>query len=185
MASIAPATSLSPKRKRQLLNDLQRAEQNVQSHAQRWRDYYRAYRAWKTHRDPAKQPWQSDHRVPYIFSQLETLVPRLVDPNPAFDLLPVELSDVELVDSNRILLNNQLQRDNIGSKQQPFLKPAVVFGLSWGKITWKRDERIRERGSTFGVTKVQPKDNSSRSTSIDLPSMPFLNDWAWCCVMRH
>jgi hypothetical protein len=86
-------------------------------------------------------PHRSRLRIPWAWQQIETIIPRIMDPEPKFDFRPVEPSDEKMGKILEVLVRQQLNEDRFVSKQRSFIESAAVKGLAVAKVVWLQEER--------------------------------------------
>jgi hypothetical protein len=80
---------------------------------QKWDRYYKLYRSYL---EKKNYPWQSNIFVPYAFSTVETIVPRLVSTKPQVDAMPREKQDQVYAELQSAIIDyewDMMDMDNI------------------------------------------------------------------------
>ena len=76
--------------------------------------------------------------VHHVYQQIETIVPRMVTPDPKFDLDPREGQDEMQVRALQRKIDYDLEVDGFVNKQVDFAKTALICGVTVGKVIWDR-----------------------------------------------
>lgn len=83
--------------------------------------------------------------VHHIYQQIETIVPRMVTPDPKFDLDPRENQDEIQVKLTQAKIDYDLERDRFVEKQVELAKTTLICGICVGKVIWdKRETTMKE-----------------------------------------
>lgn len=85
-------------------------------------------------------------RVPWCWQQVQTIIPRVMDPEPRLVFLPVEASDDRVADLLNIIVRKQLNSMNWVLRQYKFVEDAMVRRLAVAKVTlYQNVELVRTR----------------------------------------
>lgn len=76
--------------------------------------------------------------VHHVYQQIETIVPRMVTPDPKFDLEPRENQDADQVRTTQVKIDYDLDRDRFIEKQVELAKTTLICGVCVGKVIWDR-----------------------------------------------
>lgn len=104
---------------------------------QKWDRYYGIYRS---HLEDRNYPWQANIFVPYAFSTVETIVPRLVSSKPQIDILPREKGDEIYAEVQAKLIDYQWDQMGMDEMMPDVIRQALIYGTSILKVTWERKE---------------------------------------------
>ena len=122
-----------------------------------WDDYYHSYRSMKDTVAGLDQPdrdvfwneqkstWGSELRVPYAFSVVETMLPRMLANNPRMLVLPRERIAVESVENMKFIIDAQQEQMSYPMSLQTSGKDGLLYGLAVSKLTWRRDYRTGKK----------------------------------------
>lgn len=124
----------------------------------RWRRFYKLYRSY---RDQGQTAFKSNIFVPYIFSIVESVVPKMLgtifNTRPVISVSPRKGASVDLARLLESLLEYQLDEEQLEffSKVLEFFKECVIYGTSFAKIIPKfnDDELV-----TFNYVDILPID---------------------------
>lgn len=103
----------------------------------RWKRFYKLYRSY---RDPAKQPFKSNIFVPYVFSIVESVVPKMLgtifNVRPVIAVSPRKGTTVDISKLLERLLEFQLDDEQLEffNKVLEFFKETAIYGTSFAKI---------------------------------------------------
>lgn len=128
-----------------VLSDFDRAEKSRQPREDAWRRWYKLYRSYVDEKEKLQRPHRSNLFIPYVFSIVETVVPRLISnvfaSRPYIGVLPVNEFSVEKAKAHENLLDYQLnQKIGIVSLAVSWFKEALLYGTSILKVGWEYEE---------------------------------------------
>lgn len=123
--------------------------------ANRMYSLYRSYSDWKTNggidrrdRDPglgsAKREWGAELFIPYAFSTVETILPRMLSNSPKILVRPRGRSSEENVENIKFIIEAQQEQIDYELILQRIARNALIYGIGWQKIAWKKEERDRK-----------------------------------------
>lgn len=104
---------------------------------EKWDRFYSMYRSELTQ---TAYPWQSNVWVPYSFSTIETLAPRMIANRPQIDIMPREAADEEYAELQASLIDFQWEAMGADDLLQDIVKGALIYGTSIIKVFWKKEE---------------------------------------------
>lgn len=87
----------------------------------------------------------ADLHIPYIFSVIETVVPRVLSNDPVPLVLPRESSAEENSYNMKCVLETQVSQINYGVRLQKIAKSGLMYGLGVGKTRWRYEERTTKQ----------------------------------------
>lgn len=92
---------------------------------------------------PAKQEdrGKSRLRIPWAWQQIETIIPRIMDPSPKFGFMPVEPTDAKKSIVWNRLTRKQLDMDRFVTRQRSWIEDGCVLGLAVAKTVWKQEKK--------------------------------------------
>jgi len=110
---------------------------------QKWDRYYKLYRSYL---EKKNYPWQSNIFVPYAFSTVETIVPRLVSNKPQIDVLPREKGDTDYAHVQSLLIDYQWDQMDMEALMPDMIRQFLIYGTSIMKVGWERiEEEVTEK----------------------------------------
>lgn len=99
-------------------------------HIQDWQTMDRVYHGAGEKEGRRKESrGKSRLMIPWAWQQVETIIPRIMDPNPKFGFLPVEPSDSFTSNVLNTLIRQQLNQDRFVTRQRAFIEDGCVKGL--------------------------------------------------------
>jgi hypothetical protein len=124
----------------------------------RWKRFYKLYR---NYRDVSNTPYKSNIFVPYIFSKVETVVPKMLgtmfNTRPIISVQPRKGASEDLSLLLESLLEYQLDEDQLEffSKILEFFKECAIYGSSFAKVIPKfNDDEL----ASFNYVDIEPID---------------------------
>lgn len=124
----------------------QQSERHRQPKEEKWRKYYKDYRTYLEEEREGK----SNVFVPYVFSIIESVVPRLTDTifrqKPYLRPLPRTREDIPSAEAMQALLDYQMDKMNFKRKCTEWFKQAALYGTGVIKVIWKtKTHTVTER----------------------------------------
>jgi len=106
----------------------------------KFNEWYSIYRAV---RDDSHQNYdgRADLFIPYVFSVIETIIPRLVGNKVKLEAIPREPNDIENAKSNTALMDYQWDKMNMRSLLKGWLRQAMSYGYGMVKLTWQFNDK--------------------------------------------
>lgn len=113
---------------------------------------YRSYQDWKRslpvdRRDrdlglkSAAAEWGTELFIPYAYSTVETILPRMLSNRPAIVVQPRARASEENVENVRYILQAQQEQIDYELILQAIARDALIMGLGVQKVYWKTDYR--------------------------------------------
>lgn len=140
--------AVDDRRKAEFKKQLSDAEKLHSIMCSRWRTLDEVYHANKEFPKHQQDLLRSRLRVKWAWQQIETILPRIMDPDPRFAIMPVESGDSDMSDSLNVLLRYQLNKDRFIAKQRSWAEDGTVRALGVAKVVWlqkKQTMRIRRK----------------------------------------
>lgn len=110
---------------------------------QKWDDFYDLYRGVLD--STTKSIWQANIFVPYAFSTIETIVPRLVAGRPQIDVMPREEGDTDYARVQNYLVDYQWDQCDMDKLLPDIVRQMLIYGTSVVKVYWdKKVETVEE-----------------------------------------
>jgi hypothetical protein len=134
------------------------AEPRHNHYKKRWEHFYRLYRSYKevkhqyrsaagNRRDvddvlqEARAGFGADLFIPYVFSVIETVVPRMLSNNPTLLVTPADPDSEDNVDTMKLVVDRQQSQTNFVLAAQDIVKQGCMYGLGLANTGWARDVR--------------------------------------------
>lgn len=110
---------------------------------QKWDNYYDLYRGVLDAK--TKAAWQAQIFVPYVFSTIETIVPRIVAGRPKINVVPREEGDNDYARVQGHLLDYFWDQMKMDEQLPDIVRQMLIYGTSIVKLIWnKRTEEVEE-----------------------------------------
>lgn len=110
---------------------------------QKWDNYYDLYRGVLDAK--TKAAWQAQIFVPYVFSTIETIVPRIVAGRPKINVVPREEGDNDYARVQGHLLDYFWDQMKMDEQLPDIVRQMLIYGTSIVKLIWnKRIEEVEE-----------------------------------------
>ena len=106
----------------------------------KFKEFYNGYRASTQTRDDGSI---SNLSVPLIPAHIDSFYARLVGMRPKIDVLPREPNDVPRAAKQRLMIDYQWDLMQMLLNSAELAKSALIYGIGWGKCTWKKEVRTR------------------------------------------
>lgn len=105
----------------------------------------------------ARRQFGADLLIPYAFSVVETVLPRLLSNRPRMLFTPRNEQSARNVENVRIIMDAQQHKANYELKLQTTGRSGLIYGLGVQNIAWRLEERERKRQvpRTYGDTDGQ------------------------------
>jgi len=98
-----------------------------------WNRYYKLYRSKLEDTD---DPWRSNLFIPYAFSTIETILPRLVTNRPRFEFVARGPEDKDRAEVVNEFLHYQWDIMNMDLEMIKWVKESLLYGTSILKVPW-------------------------------------------------
>lgn len=119
-----------------------------------------------------KAEWGSDLHIPYSFSNVETIVPRMLSNRPKGLILPRDRDGAQNGGNMLLVLEAQQDQVHYPLRVQTTAKTGQIYGLGVRKSTWRKVERDTKRL----VRATVPTDDLEWTTR---PEKRVLHDDPW------
>lgn len=148
-----------PNKKEVFLAQLESAKRNQEEMRKDWDVWDQVYHGRVDLPKTTDDLLRSRLRIPWAWQQIETIIPRIVDPEPRFEFKPVEPSDERMSDVLNALIRYQLNADQFVAKQKAMIRDAMIYGMGVAKVIWYQKQqtmKVRRRGED-GQVIAEPK----------------------------
>lgn len=95
--------------------------------------------------DAARKEFGADLLIPYAFSVVETVLPRLLSNRPRMLWTPRDQASEQNVENVRIICDSQQQKANYELKLQTTGRSGLIYGLGVQKVYWRKEVAQRKR----------------------------------------
>lgn len=136
----------------------------------RFDHFYKLYRAYGGDRAAKIKDWQSNVFIPYIFSVIETLMPRILGSRPEFMIAPRGQEDVAKAAVLQSVFDYLWEVTKMDGKIPMFVKQSIIYGTSIGKTRW-------EKKYTYSsiVTEIEEQDGKKIPKYKEKPKLIYDN----------
>ena len=161
---------------------------NKYTHSLTWRQPFkekwdRFYKMYRSYLDDTNYPWQSNVWVPYSFSTVETLAPRMVARRPQIDVMPREAADEEYAEIQSKLIDFEWEAMNADDIMEDAVKSQLMYGTAIIKVFWKTEtaevvkkEPVDETFPELGIVEEEVEETTFDGPEIELID---LYDFFW------
>lgn len=172
-------------RKKNFEDQLEKAKRVHDRHRERWLvmdEVYHGKKKWPKEREDTLR---SRLRIPWAWQQIETIIPRIMDPDPKFEYRPVEQGDFDFATALNTLVRWQLNEDRFVLKQRDWVEDGLVRGLAVAKVIWKREKQtlsIRQTPSPLDVARKKTPKPKKKTVIVDnRPTIVYVDpfDFLW------
>lgn len=146
----------------------------------KWDRFYKLYRS---DLEETNYPWQSNLFIPYSFSTVETLVPRLVSNRPEIDIMPREQADEDHAKVMKSLIDYQWDIMDMNTIIPDAVKEMAIYGTCILKVSWKTVSKqvIRNEQADENLPEAGSIETKKEETLYDAPSVELVDlyDFYW------
>lgn len=134
------------------------AERVHRPYREKWTEYNKLYRSYRKLRAAvnqerdrdavlldAKREWGAELFIPYAFSSVETIVPRVLSNDPQMIVRPRSPQSREAAIRVKELIEAQQAEISYDLKLQPTARRGLIYGLGVQMTFWERKERTMMR----------------------------------------
>jgi hypothetical protein len=144
--------------KDEVLERFRSAESSHQQFTTRWEHFYALYRSYRAFRESltggsprdrdtslrdAQREWGAELFIPYTFTVIETILPRILSNRPKMLFLPRDPDAQENVENVRLLMDEQQERIGYELSLQSTAKSGLMYGLGVRKTGWRTTVKMR------------------------------------------
>lgn len=167
-------------------------EERHKSHRPEWERYYGMYRSYREFADvyrsenapgrddvirDAQDTWGAELFIPYIFSTVETILPRMLSNRPRMLVNPRRSDSEANAPNMRALIDSQQERIGYELKLQKTAKSGLIYGLGVQKVFW----RLEQGGQKGLVPGPYGPEEGIVGGGVDDPDVENVDifDWFW------
>lgn len=163
-----------------VIRDFDSAVMTRAPHEEKWVRWYKLYRSYTEKKDTGANLF-----IPYTFSAIESVVPRIISTmfasRPFIGVLPVNEESVDKAKMHEKLLDYQLtQRINTIELASMWIKEALMYGTSHIKPVWRYEIRnVKQKvpvTSILGVS-MESKYQDTEIVAYDDPHVEHIDIW--------
>lgn len=132
---------------------------------------FKLYMSYTGDRAKKIDSWQSNIFIPYIFSTIETLMPRILDARPELDVMARKISEIDRAAKVSQLLNWNWEIAKGDKELEEAVRASLIYGESYFQVYWLKDERELEYLSTKDINAKKYKYIKKKKIYYDAPVM--------------
>jgi hypothetical protein len=186
-------------RDRELVQIVDRAYQRAEPEHRTFRgkaeEFYRLYRGFTDFREHARDfrdrdaavsaavsEWGAELFIPFIYSTIETIIPRMVAKGPRMLVVPRDEQAFGNVRNMKIVVDAQCKQIGYEIVLQVIAKDGLIYGIGVGKTRWKYEKRLQVRAEPSPLNpslfvEGQPRDVVAYDDAVAERVDPF--DFMW------
>lgn len=158
------------------------------THALTWREPFknkwdRFYKLYRSELDEKNYPWQSNLFIPYAFSTVETVVPRLVSNRPQIDIVPREPQDEDRAATMGDLIDYQWDIMDMNVLLPEAVKEMAIYGTVILKVGWLKEEKVTTQSEIVDddIPELGTVDVTDKRVVYDNPTVELVDlyDFFW------
>ena len=152
----------------------QRAEPEHKTFRGKAEEFYRLYRGFtdfrEAHKDSrdrdevigdAQASWGAELFIPFAYSTVETIIPRMVSKGPRMIVVPRDEQALGNVRHMKLVVDAQCKQIDYETILQVIGKDGLIYGLGVGKTRWKYEERTQIKAVPNPLNELGPFMESS------------------------
>lgn len=93
----------------------------------------------------ARKEFGADLLIPYAFSVVETVLPRLLSNRPKMLFTPRNEASARNVENVRVIMDAQQHKSNYELKLQTTGRSGLIYGLGVQRVGWRKEVRMQKR----------------------------------------
>jgi len=138
---------------------------------------YKLYVSWPGDRAREIKQWQANVFVPYTWSVVETLVPRILDARPDPGVVARNRNSRESAPRMNSLIEYDWEHAKGDDFMEDFVRSSVVNGTGYGQVNWKKDVRFNKFLSSKDLLKGKLKWVRRKQVFYDGPSVEWVDNY--------
>lgn len=95
--------------------------------------------------EEARRTFDEDLLIPYAFSTVETVLPRMISNRPRMLITPRNEASARNVENMRVIVDAQQHRCNYELKLQTTARSGLIYGLGVQQVEWRTQTEKRKR----------------------------------------
>lgn len=158
----------------------QRSEPEHKSFRTKAEEFYRLYRGFTDFRDQhrdardrdsvtseAIREWGAELFIPFCYSTVETIVPRMISTRPRMLVVPRDEESFGSVRNMKIVVDAQQKGCDYETTLQVIAKDGLIYGLGVGKTRWKFEERVQIKAEPNPMDGTYQEGQPQKVTAYD------------------
>jgi hypothetical protein len=95
----------------------------------------------------AKEQWGAELFIPFAYSTVETIIPRMVAKGPRMIVVPRNEAAIRSVRSMKLVIDAQCKQIDYETVLQVIGKDGLIYGLGVGKTRWRYEQRTQVKAT--------------------------------------
>lgn len=138
---------------------------------------YKLYVAYVGDRQREIKKWQSNVFVPYIFSAVETMMPRILDARPEFSVLGRNEDDQLKGEKQQQLMDYLWEIAKMDDTAENVVRSSLVYGTGYMQVSWKKDVRTHKFLETKDINSKKYSYVEKERTFYDAPFCEWIDPY--------
>jgi hypothetical protein len=128
----------------------------------------------------AEREWGATLFIPYCFSTIETILPRMLSHRPRMLVLPRNQESEQNVENMRMLIDSQQEQIDYELVLEDIAKNGLIYGLGVQKTGWRKEVRTK-RALEPTTYRTGHLERETTHTTFDDPYAEAVDpfDWLW------
>ena len=146
---------------------------------------YKLYTSYNGDRAKEIQSWQANVFVPYTFSVVETMKPRILDARPDFNVAGRNEIDQEKAIKLQQTNDYTWEISGMDDISEDFVSASMIYGMSWLQTWWKKDVRAGKYFVGKDVNTKKKKYADKEITHYDAPAVECVDNYGFWYDWRN
>jgi hypothetical protein len=139
---------------------------------------YKLYIAYNGDRQLQIKNWQSNIFVPYVQAVVETLMPRILDARPDFNVQGRTLDDQPKAEKQQQLGDYLWELSKMDKTMEDVVRSSLVFGTGYLQAYWKKDVRKQKFLKTKDLNKKKYAYKEIEKVFYDAPYAEWVDNYS-------
>src|SRR4051794_15999984 len=157
-----------------------RAEPEHKNFRDKAEEFYRLYRGFTDFRhslssardadqivSEARSEWGAELFIPFAYSTVETIVPRMVAKGPRMIVVPRDERAINSVRAMKLVIDAQCKNIDYETVLQIIGKDGLIYGLGVGKTRWRYEQRTQVKAIETLTPGVYHESEPQRIVAFD------------------
>lgn len=139
--------------------------------------YYKLYVAYAGDRKREIKTWQANVFVPYIQAVVETLMPRILDARPDFNVIARREEDNLKTEKQQQLADYLWELARMDRVTEDVVRSSLIYGTGFMQVSWKKDVRKLKFLKTKDIGARKYKWVEEEKTYYDAPFAEWIDNY--------
>ena len=139
---------------------------------------YKLYIAYNGDRAKQIKSWQANVFSPYIFSVVETLMPRILDARPDFVVQGRNQDDQAKASKVQSTLDYTWEVATMDPTSESLSRSALIYGTGYLQVSWKKEVRTHQFLSTKDLVKKKYVWKKKKQIFYDAPYAEHVDNYS-------